>query len=282
MEEILHRLAKVWALNRESFIYLIDITLVTLLIFRVLRMIRGTRAWRILGGIVIFVLALLLSDYFELRTLHWMLEKATMLAPDALVILLLPELRQTLESFGKLGLWPGRLPGGDGTLSAKSTEEIVAAVAELGATRTGALIVIERNIHLDDITASGVPLDAAITSPFLGSVFFENNPLHDGALVVRADRAVAAACRLPLSESRHIDASYHMRHRAGIGITEQSDAISIIVSEERGSISVAQEGELIKLDSHNALRDFLNTEVRGVRDGEKSKKRLISFRGGGS
>lgn len=247
-----------------TLVQVLDILLVAYLIYRILLLVRGSRAWLILGGVFVFVLLLIVSSIAHLTSLHWLLDKATLLGPVALVILLLPELRQALEGVGKNPVWTHLMPATEGQTEAQTVEEVVAAVTEMSASRVGALIVLEKAGQLDDITANGVPLDARVTAPLLCSIFYEGNPLHDGAVVIRGDRIVAAACRLPLSESVRISAALHMRHRAAVGVTEQRDAICIVVSEERGSISVAIDGELLKLASHQELRDLMNRELRGV------------------
>lgn len=255
----------------------LDVLLVAFLIYRLLLLVRGTRAWRILGGIVIFVTLLVGSYYAGLDTLHWVLDKAALLGPVALVILLLPELRQAIEGFGKIGFWPQRFAAfsGDVKTEARTVEELVAAVVEMASQSVGALIVVERGAPLDEIAGNGVQMNAKISAPLLGSIFYEGNPLHDGAVIVRGDTIVAAACRLPLSESSRLDQTMHMRHRAAVGVTEQLDCISIVVSEERGTISIASDGRLRRLSSHLELRDFLNQELRGdnVEPEEKPRKR---------
>ncbi|MCX7800456.1 MAG: diadenylate cyclase CdaA [Fimbriimonadales bacterium] len=260
----------------------LDILLVSYLVYRLLAMIRGTRAWRILGGIVVFILALYASNALRLNTLHWVLDKATLLAPVALVILLLPELRQALETVGRIGLWPQVLPAlNEAPAEAQTVEEIVAAVSEMASARVGALIVLERTGNLNEIIANGVPLDAKVTAPALGAIFFPGNPLHDGAAVIRGDRIVAAACRLPLSESSRLDSNLHMRHRAAVGVTEALDCLSIVVSEERGTISLAADGRLRRLGSHLELREILNTQFRGVGGSRAKEDRgWISWKGG--
>ena len=226
-------------------------------------LVRGTRGWRILLGLLVFAVALTLSDVLNLVTLHWILEKATMLGPVALVILFLPELRQTLEGLTKFSLMPERVveAGHEKTLDRTAVEEIVGAVTEMARDRIGAILVIETGAHMDEIAGNGVPLNAKISSSLLGSIFFGQNPLHDGAVVIRGDSILAAACRLPLSESARIDKTLHMRHRAAIGVTEQNDAVSIVVSEERGTISVVQEGKLQLLKTSAELREFLINQV---------------------
>lgn len=254
----------------QVFVHVVDILIVAYVNYRILKLIRGTRAWRVVGGLLIFVGALFVSDFLKLTTLHWLLEKAAVLAPVVLALLLLPELRQALEGVAKLGLWPERLPGttAASSVGADTIEEIVAAAGEMASTNTGALIVIERVNRLDDIAANGVTMDARVSAPLLGALFYHGNPLHDGAALVRQDRVIAAACRLPLSENEELDSHLHMRHRAAAGISEQSDALVIVVSEERGMISVALEGRVTPMLSNKELRDLLNREVRGVKPNE--------------
>lgn len=248
----------------------VDIALVTYLFYRLAMLIRGSRAWRIVGGVIIFVVMLFISDRLQLIALHWLLDKATLLAPVALVILLLPELRQALEGFGKLGFWPQSFSGSEGRMEAQTVEEIVAAAAEMSASCTGALIVIERAAKLEEAIANGVQVNARITAPLLGAIFYGGNPLHDGAVITRGDKVMAAACRLPLSESSRLDNTLHMRHRAAVGVSEVFDCIVVVVSEERGTIRVAIDGTLRKMPTHTELRDFLNEHVRGVPVDQKS------------
>ena len=251
----------------DALIAVVDILLVAYLVYRLLMLVRGTRAWRILVGIGIFVVLLGLSDRLGFITLHWVLASATPLGPVALVILLLPELRQAIEGLGKLDRWTQRLASPlEVRAEARTVEEIVAAAAELAAGRVGALIVLEKAAPLDEIASNGVALSASVSAPLLGAIFYEGNPLHDGAVVIRGDTILAAACRLPLSESTRIDQSVHMRHRAAVGATEATDAICIAISEERGTISVAADGRLRRLSGHLELRDFLNHELRGAEE----------------
>ncbi len=257
-----------------------DILLVTYLLYRLFSLIRGTRALRILAGVGIFILLLFVSSWLQLNTLHWILDKATVLGPVALVILLLPELRQALEGVGQLGLWTQKLVGSEATdVQAQTVEQIVAAAAEMSAARIGALMVIERAAQLEDIVSSGVLLGAHISAPLLVSIFYEGNPLHDGAVVLRGDQVVAAACRLPLSENARLDPALHMRHRAGIGVSEQHDCFVIIISEERGTISTVFDGKIRRMAGHTELRDVLNRELRHVTEDDESPKRRGIFKG---
>jgi diadenylate cyclase len=262
----------------ESLLHVLDIFIVAYLIYRILLLVRGSRAWLIIGGFVAFWALFIISSYAHLSALHWLLDKAVLLAPVALAILLLPELRQALEGVGKNPVWTHLLQTSGSQTEAQTVEEIVAAVAEMSSSSVGALIVLEKAAQLQDIASNGVPLGAKVTAPLLGSIFYEGNPLHDGAVVIRGDTIIAAACRLPLSESVKLSSNLHMRHRAAVGIAEGTDALAIVVSEERGSISIAQEGHLKKLASHQELRDILNKELRGVVDLSRSDDQRRSRR----
>lgn len=280
MEDVLRQFSSLRTLApHQIVINVLDVLLVAYLIYRLLLLVRGTRAWRILLGVIAFLFVLFLSDRLQLNTLHWILDKATILGPVALVILFLPELRQTIEGFGKItplhALHVGPI---EDRAEARTVEELTAAVAELAAESVGALIVVEKAAPLDEIAANGVLLNANVSAPLLGSIFYENNPLHDGAVIVRGDQLLAAACRLPLSESSRLDQNVHMRHRAAVGVTEQLDCLAIVVSEERGTISIATEGRLRRLASHLELRDVLNGELRNAPTNPPTKPKERSRR----
>jgi diadenylate cyclase len=258
-------LVKLFELRWTTLLYWLDILIVTFIVYRLFLLIRGPRAWRIVVGVMFFIVALVISRLTNLLGLHWILDKAALLAPVALVILLLPELRQGLERLGspfadRVSL--DKLAALNSKAQLKKVEEIVEAVTDLAANRIGAIIVIERASNLDEIVHNGVQMDATITSPLLVSIFYEGNPLHDGAVIIRQDKILAAACRLPLSESPDLSQNVHMRHRAAVGVTEATDAFVIVVSEERGTISYAMEGKLRKLANHVELREVMNREVR--------------------
>lgn len=259
--------------GEQTVVNVIDLLLVTYLVYRLLKLIRGTRAWRVVLGVGVFIIALALSDFFELRTLHWVLEKATLLGPVALAILFLPELRQAIEGFARLGSWPERLMGHEDLMKGDVLEVLVAAVAEMAEQRTGALIVLERGTILDDVASNGVPVNAFVTAPLLGAIFNEGSPMHDGAVLVRSGQIIAAACRLPLSENPGIDSHFHMRHRAGVGISEQADCVVLIVSEERGLVHAAMEGRLIPVPTGKDLRELLNNELRGGLGQQKERRK---------
>jgi diadenylate cyclase len=245
LEDIWQRIAGQLQPGWPAVTTVIDILLVTLIAYRLLKLVRGTRAWKVLIGIAVFVLCLVVSDSLGLVATNWLLERATLLAPVALAILLLPELRQALEGFARLGLWPERLITADRTPNDEVQQAIVEAVSAMAQERIGALLVIERTDRMTEIERSGVPLHARVSTELLRAVFHHGNPLHDGAAVLREGELVAAACRLPNSESSQALArDMHLRHRAGLGASEAGDAIVVIVSEERGSITLAINGAI--------------------------------------
>lgn len=257
-----------------TLLHVADLALVAYVAYRLLLLVRGSRAWRIIGGVVTYLVVWLVSDLIGLHTLHFILDKGLLLGPVAVVILFLPELRAALEGFGGFGLWPERL-GGRGRDTAQDTlDAIISAVKQLSRDSIGALIVLERERRLDEITRTGVTLDARVTAPLICSLFHGQNPLHDGALVIRGDRIVAASCRLP-STDRTVKSHLHMRHRAGIGVTEETDAIAVIVSEERGNISLAWGGRLRENISVDRLTSLLKQMLLPEEDGEGKKRRLL-------
>ena len=259
---------------RAIAVQVVDVSLVAYILYRLLLLVRGTRAWRILFGVFVFVLVLWLSDVLHLTALHWILDKATLLGPVALAILFLPELRAAIEGLTKFRFFPQGLVTGtsDVDLDKREIEEIVAACGELAEDNVGALIVVEKEGRLDEVAGSGVPLGAAVTKTLLLSIFYGENPLHDGAAVIRGERILAAACRLPLSESSRLDSTLHMRHRAAVGITEATDALSIVVSEERGTVSVAKEGVLRRMSGLGELREVLRAELTKPEDGSNGER----------
>lgn len=260
------RLSGLWN-PADALINWIDILLVAFILFRLLKLVQGRRAWSILFGIGIFVVVYLVSDRLHLRTLHTLLDKASVLAPVAVVVLFLPELRQALEGLARLGFWNEKLSArfltGGAPHAKPSFEDVVLAADSLAKSHTGALIVIERerSARLDDVVANGVRVEALATTTLLETIFYGENPLHDGAVVIRGDVILAAGCRLPLSESAKVDRNKHLRHRAGLGISEVTDCIVVIVSEERGRISVAYDGKLIDIEHIQDLRAFLRREL---------------------
>jgi diadenylate cyclase len=235
----------------------LDVLFVAAIFYSLIMLARGTRAWKIFSGLAVFGGIYLLSDILQFRTLNWLLRQIVPLAPVALVILFYPELRYALEEVGRVQFWRNRLfllPTED---VQRLVGEIVRVAMDMSAKRIGVLIVIEREEGLDDIIKSGVPLDAEVSAELLSALFHPGGALHDGAVMIRGDRVIAAGCVLPLTERPGIGTDIHTRHRAAIGVTERSDAMVVVVSEETGSISLGAGGHLVRGMKPETLRERL-------------------------
>jgi len=224
----------------------LDLLLVAAIFYSLIMLARGTRAWKIFSGLAVFGGIYLLSDILQFRTLNWLLDKIVPLAPVALVILFYPELRYALEEVGRVQFWRNRLALMPKEDVQRLVGEIVGVSELLAGRHIGALIVIERDEGLDDLIATGTPLDAEVSGELLATLFHPGTTLHDGAVIIRADRIVAAGCVLPLTDRPGIGSDVHTRHRAAIGVTERSDAMVVVVSEETGNISLGAEGHLTR------------------------------------
>ena len=223
----------------------LDILIVAFIVYKVLGFIRETRAEQLAKGLVILVIITLLSRLLHLYTLNWILSGVMTVGLVALVVIFQPELRRALEHLGR-SRFVNVLDGVDKEEAKRMVLEMVEAIDNMSSSRTGALIVIEGEITLNDIVETGTIIDAAVSTEMIGNIFYEGAPLHDGALIVRGDRLYAAGCVLPLTQNKQLSKDLGTRHRAGIGITENSDAMVIIVSEETGVISIAQNGNLTR------------------------------------
>lgn len=239
---------------------LLDILIVAFFLFKLMMLIRGTRATAIIKGLALLFVANAASGFVGLRTVNWILEQGTTVILVALPIVFYPELRRALEHLGRGQLFT-RISGlGDEEID-HLTDVVVRTARLLSESLTGALIVLERDVGLEEYVESGVALDAEISTELLLNVFTPNTPLHDGAVIVRGTRVVAAGCFLPLTDNPYVSAKLGTRHRAAIGISEQSDALVVIVSEETGTISFAKGGRLERgLDEH-ALRERLQADL---------------------
>ena len=232
----------------------LDIFLVALVFYALLYFIQGTRAVQLLRGtIVVALLAVLAGSFFRLTAFNWLVSKSIPALLVAIPVIFQPELRRALERLGR----PGMLLARRSATTAQTINIISRAAGALAQQRFGALIVIERSTGLQDFIDTGVLLDAHLSEDLLLSIFYKNSALHDGAVIVREDRVVAAACMLPLSESNTLDRDLGTRHRAAIGVTEGTDAIAVVVSEERGSIAVAQNGHLVRRLDEGELNRLL-------------------------
>ncbi len=236
----------------------IDIIIVTFVVYYLLKLILETRAQQIIKGILVLVIATFVSDVLELHTLNWMCKGALTLGAVAVLIVLQPELRRALEFMGRGRIISG-IGGGDKENSKRVVQAITSAVEKFSSEKTGALIVFERQTVLEDYAETGTILDAFITQQLLGNIFYEGAPLHDGAIIISGTKVYAAGCVLPLSNSQSISKDLGTRHRAGLGITEISDAVSLVVSEETGIISMAEDGKLERfLDARTVEKRLLD------------------------
>ena len=235
----------------------LDILIVAFIVYKVLGFSRETRAEQLAKGLAILVVMTLASRALHLYTLNWILSGLMTVGLLAIVVIFQPELRRALEHLGR-SKFVNVLDGVDKEEAKRMVLEMVEAIDSMSASRTGALIVIEGEITLSDIVETGTVIDAAVSAEMIGNIFYEGAPLHDGALIVRGDRLYAAGCVLPLTQNKQLSKELGTRHRAGIGITENSDALVIIVSEETGVISIAQNGNLTRfLDAKNIEKTLL-------------------------
>ena len=220
----------------------LDIVIVAYLVYKILGFIQETRAQQLVRGLVVLGIVFFLSDFLKLYLLNWLLRNFVTMGLFALIVLFQPELRRGLEQLGRRNIVSGQFRSLDKENAIEVVKEIVAAVDDFSATRTGALIVFERETMLNDIIETGTIVDARISVRLLGNLFYEGSQLHDGAVIIRGDRIHAASCVLPLTEKKNIGRNLGTRHRAGLGVSEVSDALVIVVSEETGVISVAEDG----------------------------------------
>jgi len=241
----------------------VDMAIIALLVYKLLSLVKSTRAANILKGIVVFLVVLWLSSALQLRAVAYILSHVMEWGILALIILFQPEIRQILERLGGSKIKLFRMLQSEKTVSEleMAIEQTVLACTELSQSKTGVLLVFEREIRLDDMVRSGTAFDAAVNSELLKNIFFINAPMHDGACIVRAGRIMGAGCMLPLSKNVNLSRELGMRHRAGIGMSENSDAVVVIVSEETGSISVAQGGMLKRHLKPDTLRMLLRNEL---------------------
>lgn len=248
----------VWnVLHRPTFADLVDILIVAVIIYKLLMLTRETRGSAVIKGLLLLLLVVGVSNLFGLTALNWLLMTVVNNGAIVLVILFQPELRKALEQIGRgARLEKGHKENADE--GSQIIEEIVHCLLNLSRRHVGALIVFERKTGLKDVIENGIPIDAQITSALLENIFEPNTPLHDGAVVVRGNRVAAAACILNLAEGSGISHDLGTRHRAAIGVTETTDALVLIASEETGIISMAKGGKLSRHLDAKALRDILS------------------------
>lgn len=262
---------------RLGVIDVVEIIIIALLLYYVIMWVRSTRAWTLFKGILVLLLFLLIAAVFQMNTILWLFGKLLNFAVIALVVIFQPELRRALERLGRrnpLALLSNLDIGKneDSLFSSRSINELVRGCFEMGKDKTGALIVIERSVKLNEYVRTGINLDAAISSQLLLNIFEKNTPLHDGAVIMRGDRLVAATCYLPLSDSMFLSKDLGTRHRAALGISEVSDSVTLIVSEETGAVSVAMDGRLYLNKDESFVREELK-KAAGLTESASGKQK---------
>lgn len=257
----------------------LEILIIALLVYYVLVWMKATRAWTLLKGLIVICVFLLLASILRMNTILWMAQNVLGFAVTALVVILQPELRRALEELGKKNILTSVIPFDSGKkeeegFSEKTINEIAKACVEMGKVRTGALIVIEQQVSLREYERTGIDVDGLVTNQLLINIFEHNTPLHDGAVIIRGNRIVSATCYLPLSDNLELSKELGTRHRAGVGISEVTDSLTVIVSEETGKISVAYEGKLSRNLDAESLRTCLQQILsKKVEDGKPKRKR---------
>ena len=267
---------------------LIEIFIIAILVYYILAWMKTTRAWALLKGLIVIGGFMVIAVIMEMKTILWIGEKVLGFAVIALIIVMQPELRKALEELGNKNLFwdfTGKLPFDsrkrvdESVLSERSINEIAKACTEMGRARTGALIVIERSESLREYARTGIDVDAVVTSQLLINIFEKNTPLHDGAVIISENRVVSATCYLPLTDNLNLSKDLGTRHRAAVGISEVTDSLTIVVSEETGRISIACGGELTRNLDQEKLRTMIRQIVMKVGDDDQSAKGRGIFKG---
>lgn len=253
-----------------------EIFLITFIIYHVITWVKKTKAWVLVKGLVVLLIIWLAASIFNMSVILWMFYKSISVGIIAVIIVFQPEFRKALEQLGQNTIWTPILNFNESKdkgecFSDHTIGELVNAVSALAKTKTGALIVLEKDVSLAEYEKTGIEIDSLISSQLLINMFEHNTPLHDGAIIIRGNRIIAATCYLPLSDNMHLSKDLGTRHRAGVGVSEASDCFTIIVSEETGKVSIATNGILIRNVDQDYLRNKLNT-VQNKNKHEDEKK----------
>ncbi len=248
----------------------IDIMIVAVILYRIYEMLEDTRAITLVKGLLILLTMTVVCSWLNLHVMTWLLQKTLTLLFVALPIVFQPELRRALGHLGE-GHFLGKSILLNDDEARSIVDELGKATKNLSATKTGALIVIERKMKLNDVSATGIGIDAIVTSEFVQNVFVPNTPLHDGAAIIRGKRMIAAGCVLPLTDNRGLSTELGTRHRAAIGLSEQCDALVLVVSEETGTISIAEDGRIMRHLNIDTLKElllpaFATPKMPGIKD----------------
>lgn len=257
---------------------IVEILIIAVLIYNIIKWVKNTKAWVLLKGILVLFLFYILASLLSFDAILWIFANGLGVGITALVIVFQPELRKALEQLGKRNIMTSFMESSEEDVFTDATvDEIVRAAYELARTRTGALIVIERSVKLDEYEQTGIEIDAKLTSQLLINIFEHNTPLHDGAVIVRGNRVTSATCYLPLSDNMTISKDLGTRHRAAVGISEATDSFTIVVSEETGGVSIAENGELTRRVGRELLHDRL-TELQNKSNEDTTVKKNIFSR----
>lgn len=260
---------------RVGVLDVLEMIILAMLLYQAMKWMKNTRAWAVVKGLAVVLVFMAIAEIFDMTTIIWIGKSLFTLASVAIIVALQPEIRRLIEDLGKNNILTSIILWGDkqseGRFSDKTLNEIMTASFEMGRARTGALIVIEGESPLDEYERTGIRVDGIVTSQLLVNIFEHNTPLHDGAVIVKGDRVEAATCYLPLSDNRNLSKDLGTRHRAGVGISEVTDSLTIIVSEETGKVSVAQGGELYRCLDVSGLRKKLEG-AQNKKPGKKEKK----------
>lgn len=258
----------------------VEIIIISVLLYNVLVWIKSTRAWALMKGIFVILVFVLIAAVFNMTTILWIVKNLSIVAVTAVIVVFQPELRKALESIGRRNVFSNLFQfdaakvAGE-LFSDETKESIISAAYSMGRVKTGALIVIERSDSLVEYERTGIDLDSVVSSQLLINIFEHNTPLHDGAVIVRGDRIVAATCYLPLSDNRELSKELGTRHRAAVGISEATDSFTVVVSEETGRVSVALGGELYR----NLDADELRRKLEQIQNKVYQEKKHIFWKG---
>lgn len=273
IRELINSYLGEWYLPNVQFIDIVEIIIIAFLVYQVMVWIKNTKAWMLLKGILVLAVFILLAAIFKMNTILWLAKNSISVLATAAIVVFQPELRRALEKLGQRDFWNSFMPFERTTSTGRFHEEtidaIVTACYDMGKVKTGALIVVERDIMLTEYQHTGIALDCIVSNQVLINIFEHNTPLHDGAVIIRGDRIVAATCYLPLSDNMRLSKELGTRHRAAVGMSEVSDALVIAVSEETGRVSFAIGGHLTRAVPQEQLRAKL---VQLQNKSEENKK----------
>ena len=266
-------------INVFNFNDLVDIAIITVLIYALIKFVKETRAMQLLKGLVLIFVMLQVSDWFNLNVVNFVLNKTLEVGLLALVVIFQPELRHALEKVGTTS-FGDLLPFSNNEQNTAEIEEAITEIADvcqaMSASRTGALIVWQRKSRLTDVCNTGTKIDSVVTKELLGNIFYPKTPLHDGAVIISNNRVSAAGCLLPLTQNQALPSELGTRHRAALGMSEQSDAVVIVVSEETGKISIARKGMLTRnYDRDSLLKTLKKLLITLPEEQEKRKKHFL-------